>query len=138
MYPNDLYYRFLKEANQNPNYINKSLNKQYTEDIMGNHCFNPIQVSEVKSYTLNNKPGYYCEFVVTPIADYNYSYYHGIIRETNRYEYENTYSYFNSRFLEYVKTDDENDSVGNAIYDELPFNWQYRISITKNFIYYRI
>ena len=40
---NDLYYRVLLESNQNPNYISKSLNTQYTDDIMSNHCFNPIK-----------------------------------------------------------------------------------------------
>ena len=46
--------------------------------------------------------------------------------------YEKKYSYANSRFLEYVKTNDAIDdpsltgkSIGTAVYDELPFNWKY-------------
>lgn len=122
--PSDIHYKILKEANQNPNYINKNLNYKYTQDVMGNNCLINIKQSEFKNYVESNKPYLTCEFVVTPIAEYNYSYYHGIIRN-NEYEYDPGYSYHNSKFIEYVKTDDDSDKVGKAVYDELPFGWTY-------------
>ena len=127
MYPQDLYYLFLKDAGQNPNYINKSLNKQYTEDVMGNHCLISVKPKELKNYVKKNKPYLTCHFVVTPIDHYRYSYYHGIIKKSNIYEYEDYYTYNNSDFFGYIKTDDDDDhdSVGHEVYDELPFGWVY-------------
>lgn len=67
----------------------------------------------------------YCTFVVTPIDKFNYSYYHGIIKNTYVFEENPGFSYDNSTILEYVKTDDENDKIGVATWEELPFKWKY-------------
>lgn len=120
-----LYFKILKEANRNPNYINKNLNYKYTKDVMENNCLITILREEYKNYVKSNKPHITCEFVVTPIDEYNYSYYHGILKYINAYEYENDYSYENTKYIEYLKTDDNNDMIGLAVYDELPFGWRY-------------
>ena len=124
-YPNELHYRFLREANQNPNYINKRLNYTYTQNVMENHCLITIKPSELKKYVISNQPNIVCEFVVTPDSEYNYSFYHGILKSPHPYQYEDGYSYDNSQFIEYVKTEDENDAIGHGVYDELPFGWTY-------------
>ena len=122
-YPSDLHYRFLKEANINPNYINQYLRQQYTQDVMGSNCLIPIKRFELKNYIKSNNPFLYCEFIVTPIDEYDYSYYHGIvIRPLTKEDY--SYSFYNSSVFEYVVTD-EDKTIGFGAFEESPFEWKY-------------
>lgn len=41
--------------------INKSLNRQYTEDVMGNNCLISIRPKELKNYVIK-KPYLTCEY----------------------------------------------------------------------------
>lgn len=120
--PSELQYRFLREANIKPTYINKTLNYLYNQDILNNQCLKSITKYEIEKYALSYNPYQYCEFVVTELDTFNYSYYHGlIVKSIGSHSFK--YSYYDCGIMEYVKTHgDYHDTIGQGVVDETPFN----------------
>lgn len=97
----DIQYRLLREGDINPSYINKNLNKKYSENILNNKCLTTISKSEIDKYTSLYKPYQICEFTAIPKDDSSYSLYYGLIRrKTGKYSYN--YSYLDCGIYEYL------------------------------------
>lgn len=128
-YPDVLQYRLLKEANSNPNYINKRLNNMERNNILNNGCLSPFSVKELNKYLYSYYPQQICEFTVTPDAGENISCYNALFRRSGGSK-SYDYSYIDCEIYEYVKIfdNDFNDRIGRALFDETQFKNDFRSS----------
>lgn len=127
-YPDVLQYRLMKEANVNPNYINKRLNTMGKGDVLNNVCLSSFTKKEIDKYLFNYYPQQICEFTITPDVGKEISYYNGLFRRSGgKKSYE--YSYIDCEIFEYVKIfqDDFNDRIGKTLSEETQF-WDDWIS----------